>query len=349
MRYDLVIVGGGPAGTSAAITAARAGKRVLVLERGRFPRHKVCGEFVSAESHGLLAGLLRGTAGERLVAEAPALGQARIFVDGKVLRAPVEPAAFSLPRFLLDEALWKAAQAAGVECCGETVVRSVKEAAAFEVECEGATFAADALIDATGRWSNLRTQPPPRGEKWIGVKAHFREAEPSQTTDLYFFRGGYCGVQPVGVDAVNACALVRADVASTLEQVFTRSPELARRSRGWQMITEPVSTSPVFFRAPQPLRGRVICAGDAAGFIDPFAGDGIAIALRTGAQAATLEPAAYAAWYEREIVPAFRAAARLRKMLGLPSSVRKAALAVLGHKSIAAWAVRTTRSRVAGA
>ncbi len=56
--YDLIVVGGGPAGSSAAITAARNGARVLLLERGRFPRQKVCGEFVSAESLGLLGDLL---------------------------------------------------------------------------------------------------------------------------------------------------------------------------------------------------------------------------------------------------------------------------------------------------
>ena len=58
MSYDLAIIGGGPAGTSAAISAARQGARVLLLERGRFPRHKVCGEFVSAESLTLLKDLL---------------------------------------------------------------------------------------------------------------------------------------------------------------------------------------------------------------------------------------------------------------------------------------------------
>ena len=58
--YDLIVVGGGPAGESAAITAVRGGARVVLLERGKFPRHKVCGEFVSAESLELLSSLLKG-------------------------------------------------------------------------------------------------------------------------------------------------------------------------------------------------------------------------------------------------------------------------------------------------
>ena len=56
--HDLIVIGGGPAGTSAAITCARSGAHVLLLERGRFPRQKVCGEFVSAESLALLDDLL---------------------------------------------------------------------------------------------------------------------------------------------------------------------------------------------------------------------------------------------------------------------------------------------------
>src|SRR5215475_14451205 len=71
--YDLAVVGGGPAGTSAAITAAGYGATVLLLEKGSFPRSKVCGEFVSAEALALLASLL----GSRdLVARAPRLGRA---------------------------------------------------------------------------------------------------------------------------------------------------------------------------------------------------------------------------------------------------------------------------------
>jgi flavin-dependent dehydrogenase len=58
MLYDLIVVGGGPAGCATAISAARSGASVLLLERGRFPRHKVCGEFVSAESLELLNDLL---------------------------------------------------------------------------------------------------------------------------------------------------------------------------------------------------------------------------------------------------------------------------------------------------
>ncbi len=97
-----------------------------------------------------------------------------------------------------------------------------------------------------------------RGEKWIGLKAHFAEPPSDPSVDLYFFEGGYCGVQPVDSDGqvrpgrVNACAMVRADVASTLPEVFARHPALRERSRNWTPLSDPVSTSPLIFREPQP-------------------------------------------------------------------------------------------------
>src|SRR5712692_3277910 len=103
--YDLIVIGGGPAGTSAAITAARNGARVLLLERGRFPRHKVCGEFVSAESLDLLRDLL-APPHRQLISDAPRIAHSRIFADGATLSAEIAPPAASITRFDLDSALW---------------------------------------------------------------------------------------------------------------------------------------------------------------------------------------------------------------------------------------------------
>jgi len=97
-----------------------------------------------------------------------------------------------------------------------------------------------------------------------------------------------------------------------------------------------VSTSPLTFREPEPVEGNILQVGDAAAFVDPFVGDGISLALRSGALAAqcllpffahsiSLSEAAeaYAHAYRRRLLPVFRNSSKLRRLLGLPRSVRR--------------------------
>lgn len=356
-EFDLIVAGAGPAGSAAAITAARAGARVLLLEQGHFPRHKVCGEFVSAESLETLSQLLvHAPNGLDLINHAPRIERARMFVPGSVVEISVLPSA-SIPRFAMDEALWNAARAVGVTCCDGVTVESIRNAEAFAVATSQGDFLATCAIAATGRWSKLR-QPVAKknAKKLIGLKAHFREANPVLSTDLYFFPGGYCGVQPVNESTVNACALVKADVATDLAVVFALHPALRERAADWQLASDPVSTAPLVFAEPVPERDGVFFAGDTAGFIDPFAGDGISLALRTGTAAAqsalhviagrvTLEQAIrdYRRRYAHQFLPAFRAAAHARRVLGFPRPVPQFAAQLLRVPWIARGVFARTR------
>ena len=288
-EFDVAVIGGGPAGTSAAITAARFGAKVVLLEAGEFPRHKVCGEFVSAESLDVLRDLLRLTPeAEQLLRTAPAIDQTRLFLAGRIIRARVAPPALSIPRYAMDFLLWQAAQQAGVKARSSCTVGAIRGHKPFLLETSRGEVRAVSVIVAAGRWSKLNSRMPiPDGPKWIGVKAHYRERNPARSTDLYFFDRGYCGVQPVADDVVNACAMVRSDRAKSLEEVFVLHPALVARTRNWDAITEPVITAPLLHLAPQPVRDNMMFVGDAAVFIDPFVGDGISIALRSGRAAAT--------------------------------------------------------------
>ena len=162
MLYDLIVIGGGPAGASAAISAARQGVRVLLLERGRFPRHKVCGEFVSAESLGVLKDLL-DLQHATLIQDAARIRRARIFLDGRTLRAAVNPAAASIARFDLDAALWRSAESAGVDARQQVTVQSMAGGGPFRVTTASEEFETRALVNASGRWSNLNLSP---GGEW---------------------------------------------------------------------------------------------------------------------------------------------------------------------------------------
>ena len=353
-QYDLIVVGAGPAGSACAITAARAGARVLLLEKDHFPRQKVCGEFVSPESLGLLHGFLENGKFQ----SCPQVISSRRVLDDKVLKLPVSPAAQSIPRFDLDPALFTAAQNSGVTACEGITVKEVQQDEVFYIRTSESTYAARAVVNATGRWSKLTQFDVAGKDKWIGLKAHFTELSPPQTVDLYFFPGGYCGVTPVGKNSVNACAMVRADAARTMDDIFTKEPRLCERSRAWQPLFPAVTTSPLYFREPETESDGVFLAGDAAGFIDPFAGDGISLALQSGTLAAqsivpflrgscSLKEAhqQYQAAYRTRFAPAFRNAARLRGALAAPKWVRSAALVFAGMPGIGKMLVRGTRAR----
>jgi menaquinone-9 beta-reductase len=368
--YDLIVIGAGPAGASAAITAARSGARVLLLERGRLPRHKVCGEFVSAESLGLLSTLL--DSGHRnLLEQAIRIRHSQIFVDGRTVRTSIDPPAASIARFDLDMALWESAASSGVDARLPVAVEKLEPrsptADIFQVKTTDGDFEAKTLIDATGRWSNLNASRRKNGslrQKWLGVKGHFSEPSGEISVDLYFFDGGYCGVQPVelsesspGLNRVNACAVVRADVANSLSEVFVQHARLHERSRHWLRLSDAVSTAPLIFRKPRPVQNGVVRAGDAAAFVDPFVGDGISLALRSGRLAAQVLSAClrkegsygdaartYERAYEQQFGPIFRTSSKIRQMLSLPKALRTPLLFMLERSPAATrYLIRKTR------
>ncbi|HYN15374.1 MAG TPA: FAD-dependent oxidoreductase [Terriglobales bacterium] len=350
MSFDLAIIGGGPAGTAASITAARSGARVLLLERGRFPRHKVCGEFISPEGLALLAGL--GL--DDLVRRARRIAHARIFAETSVAEAVLSPAAASISRYELDHALWRLAADAGADCRQQVEARAIMGTGPFDLSTSVGEFSARAVVNASGRWSNLRRSRLARSqrEKWVGWKAHFREADSAMSVDLYFFPGGYCGVQPLGNGQVNACAMVRAAAADSMDEVLALHPRLAERSRAWQQVSETVATSPLVFAPPQAEESGVLFAGDAAGFIDPFVGDGISLALHSGMMAAqalagkrsVAEAAAiYRRRYERELRPLFRNAEWLRRLTSIPRVLHRPVMAVLQSPRVTRFLVGKTR------
>ncbi|MGH7247800.1 MAG: NAD(P)/FAD-dependent oxidoreductase, partial [Pseudomonadota bacterium] len=118
---DLAIIGGGPAGTSAAITARRRGLSVAIWERDRFPRDKVCGEFISAES----LPLLREQIPEALARGAEVQGAEFVPRSGRAYAFNFSSPACGLSRWVMDEALWQAARASGAQTLEGTAVRGV--------------------------------------------------------------------------------------------------------------------------------------------------------------------------------------------------------------------------------
>lgn len=304
---DLGIIGGGPAGSAAAIEAARSGLRVVVWDRTAFPRDKVCGEFLSPEVIPLLEKLIPAA-----LSRAVPIRRAEFYSKrGRSISIPFPAPGAGLSRLVLDEALWRAAIAAGAVCHEAEHVNRVRSLSSFTDErgprwevrsASGSSVGVGALALACGRWWNLDGLPSPassvspkarRGESWLGGKAHFSGIEPKDAVEMYFFPHGYCGLAPVEGGIYNACFLVHRTVARShggggiadfrcwINGVADHEGLWARLNRGVQ-VSATVTTAPVYPSRRSPELGGALVAGDAAGFLDPFTGDGISMALHSG-------------------------------------------------------------------
>ncbi len=375
---DLAIIGGGPAGTTAAIEAARRGLSVAIWERDRFPRDKVCGEFLSAESLPFLASVIPATLERGAAIRRSEFISPRGRVRGFVLPLPGR----GLSRRVLDEALWRAASAVGAGTReGEPVRRLRKldsrvrqaldrtvyvQGSGWELQSDaGNTLSARGLIIACGRWWTLEGFPSPAREgrssgvgAWVGVKAHFSGVAPRDAVEMYYFPGGYCGLAPIEDGMYNACCLVHRrlardtgavgcrDFAAWMKTV-ARHNALDARLQGANQVSGTMTIAPLGPGRQRAEHDGALLVGDAAGFLDPFTGDGISIALNSGRLAAeewarcrsgevaerlsnpSADGGGYGLRIGRAVRRSYMVAGLLRALVGAPAGVQAAAAAAL--------------------
>jgi flavin-dependent dehydrogenase len=333
-------------GCSAAISLARAGLDVALFESGPLPRHRVCGEFLSPESRATFRRL--GVLSEIEAAGARPVQAARFCCQGQSADFPLGAAAgLALSRFALDPLLWNAAQSAGARVFLETKTRHIEKVEnqgdGFTFDTDGGLWHADAVIYAAGR-SGAPKPDNASARRYCGIKAHFEGAdlEPG-LVDMHLFKGGYCGLVRVEGGATNACLLVdyhqlRKDSPTGFwARLLAENPGLRARLGGARQVTDWHTTANVAFEMFRPVgesdnsekagvARHILCAGDAAGYIHPLTGDGMAMALRAGELAATvarlqvrglggIEAARlYRAAWQREFAPRLALAARLHPL-----------------------------------
>jgi len=309
---DVAIAGAGPAGAFAAAILARAGLKVRVFDRARFPRHKLCGDTLNPgalavlQRHVDVAGLIERSDpihGMRLT------GPGGVRVDG-AYGAGV--AGRSLTRSVLDRWLIARAEEAGAQFEQEVTVRGAltSNGRVSGLELAGRdgralSHPARLVIGADGRRSALAigrglSRQPLRPRRWA-IGSYFTGVTGMTSLgEMHVRRGHYIGVAPVPGGLTNVCLVVPhsssdrplSQPAESLLAAVRADPELSPRFTGARAVDAPVMLGPMAVDTPVAGEPGLLLAGDAAGFIDPMTGDGMRFALMGAELAAGIVQAA---------------------------------------------------------
>jgi hypothetical protein len=296
---NVCIRGGGPAGCSAAIAALREGASVQLIEKAHFPRHKVCGEFLSS---GIESALDRQGLWPQFQALRPAHIRRMVIRAGateKMARLPDR--SYGLSRYAFDSWLWNTAVAAGSHPVHDGIPDVI----------------------TTGRRAIAR-----RGGRLFGFKAHFT-GPVHDAVELYFAGRMYVGLNCVEDGFTNVCGLAAEEDLRRwgfdVDTLIRRDPAIRNRlaplTRSWDWIF----TGPLRFGRQLAEPDAAYVAGDALSFVDPFTGSGILCAMLTGslaghAAAKRIPPEEYVRQCAKLLTQPFRFSSLLRAVAATPAA-----------------------------
>lgn len=313
MNFDVIVVGAGPAGSSLATQLGRAGMRVLLLDKRRFPHPKVCGEYMSPQALAMLDRLevldeVEKTGARKLQGLCVRSARGKSF-RGDYLpvqeHAPYRPYGLGIRREIFDRILFcRAANTRGVESREGFVVRDLIWDKGRVCGVRGwdptrgiVAIGAPLVVGADGTHSLIARLAGlgkhPHLEKFA-FSAHFEGLHDENRGELHLGSGCYAGIAPVdgGLANVNLVVArtklgeIRGQVAAFFEKELRRIPGMNKRLTGSRRASPVRGTGPMAWRTRAPISDGVLLVGDAADFVDPFTGEGIFMALQSAELAA---------------------------------------------------------------
>jgi len=278
-RTDVFIVGGGPAGLAAAISARQNGFRATVADRLRPPIDKACGEGLMPGAVAALQSLgVRFSPGEAI----PFRGIR--FLDGQTGISTQsefsQGAGLAVRRTVLHAKLAERAAEAGAALIWGAQITSL---GGGRVACDGREIHSRWIIGADGQQSQVRKwaalQPMRRERRRFGFRQHFRVRPWSDFVEVYWGSSCQAAVTPTGPEEIGVAVISRSS-GTRLRQALREMPVLAARLAGAGAATRERGAPCVLRRLPALHRGRFVLIGDASGSVDPVTGEGLGLAFR---------------------------------------------------------------------
>ncbi len=299
-HYDVVIVGGGPAGSSAGIVLAEMGYSVALIEKMYTVENKICGEFFSPGSLSFLDAM---GVRQKFFSNQPAdINKVIVSINGKPVRRKFDTSAYGLSRIRFDAMLLGEAEQKGVSVMRGFEVTDMRAAyKSVEIRAlnrrtgEEHTIKPVYVIAATGAKSGSESLFVDNSigsgrRSSVAFKFHADTPGIRKAVELFFTPFGYVGIGAVENERVNVCGLLHADIIKkhngsferVLSSLSANSPLLGERLNTMSNRSAYLTCSNLNFGIRRPKYDEVFCIGDTAGSIHPYCGNGITMALKSG-------------------------------------------------------------------
>ncbi len=288
---EVIIIGGGLAGLTSAIHLTKMGCKVIVIEKNSYPKHKVCGEYISNEVLPYFKWLnvnieeLKPTHITSLQFSSE---------SGRTIETQLPLGGFGISRYTLDHALYLKALSQTCEIIEDQVNEVIFNDDFFEVHLvSGKIVTSNVVLGGFGKRSNLDLKMNREFLKnrspWLAVKSHYEGEFKNDVVGLHNFKGGYCGVSKVENNLLNICYLTNfksfkkfRNIEEFQEKVVSQNPHLKNiLENSTSVFEKPLTISQICFEKKENVENHILMIGDTAGLIHPLCGNGMAMAIHS--------------------------------------------------------------------